>query len=81
MITRKSRESMTLLYIASLTVNAVILLRKGSKMKKTLITLCIVCMLWAQGCSTIKAVGGLMQGIGQDVAGLSDGVKNQIKEE
>ncbi len=50
-------------------------------MKKTLITLCIVCMLLLQGCSTIEGAGKLMQGIGQDVAGLSVAVKKQIKEE
>lgn len=48
---------------------------------KKLLTLFVICMLLLQGCSTIKAAGGLLQGIGQDVAGLSDGVKKQIKEE
>jgi hypothetical protein len=36
-------------------------------------------MLFVQGCSTIAGLGNLASGIGDDVAGLANGAKAQIK--
>ena len=41
-------------------------------------TLLIIAVLLLQGCSTVRGLGQLAQGIGKDTVGLSDAVKNEI---
>ena len=49
-------------------------------MKKVLI-IALLSVFALSGCSTIKGLGHLVSGVGDDVAGLSDAVKKEIQED
>lgn len=45
-------------------------------MKRTLLLIAVSLLLLTAGCSTGKAIGGLISGIGEDVSGLATAVED-----
>lgn len=53
-------------------------LRTGAALCWIAILFGVLAMSMAQGCSTARAVGRLVQAVGEDMEGAAEGIENQI---